>query len=46
LIGTRQSVISRLEHADYEGQSLAMLERIAEALHLKVELRLTPQRNT
>ncbi len=44
MIGTKQSVISRLEHADYEGQSLAMLERIAEALHLKVELRLTPQR--
>ena len=41
LIGTRQSVISRLEHADYEAQSLAMLERIADALHLKVELRLT-----
>jgi len=42
LIGTRQSVISRLEHADYEAQSLAMLERIADALHLKVELRLKP----
>jgi ribosome-binding protein aMBF1 (putative translation factor) len=43
MVGTRQSVISRLEHADYEGQSLAMLERIAEALHMKVELRLMPQ---
>jgi len=42
MIGTQQSVISRLEHADYEAQSLAMLERIADALHLKVELRLTP----
>jgi ribosome-binding protein aMBF1 (putative translation factor) len=42
LIGTHQSVISRLEHADYEAQSLPMLERIADALHLKVELRLTP----
>lgn len=41
-IGTRQSVISRLEHADYEAHSLAMLERIADALHLKVELRLKP----
>jgi ribosome-binding protein aMBF1 (putative translation factor) len=41
-IGTRQSVISRLEHADYESQSLAMLERIAQALNLKVELRLVP----
>jgi transcriptional regulator with XRE-family HTH domain len=29
LIGTNQPVISQLENADYEGQSLAMLERIA-----------------
>jgi ribosome-binding protein aMBF1 (putative translation factor) len=42
LIGTRQSVISRLEHADYEAHSLAMLERIADALQLRVELRLRP----
>lgn len=42
LIGTRQSVISRLEHADYEAHSLAMLERIADALNLQVELRLKP----
>lgn len=40
-IGTRQSVISRLENADYEAQSLAMLERIAAALGLEVEVRLT-----
>src|SRR5438552_2867243 len=26
-IGTRQSVISRLENADYEGHSLGMLQR-------------------
>ena len=42
LIGTKQPVISQLESADYEGQSLAMLERIAEALHLEVQLRLVP----
>jgi ribosome-binding protein aMBF1 (putative translation factor) len=42
LIGTKQPVISQLENADYEGQSLAMLERIAEALHLEVQLRLVP----
>jgi ribosome-binding protein aMBF1 (putative translation factor) len=42
LIGTRQSVISRLEHADYEAHSLTMLERIADALDLQVELRLRP----
>ena len=32
LIGTTQSVISRLENADYEGHSLSMVTRIAEAL--------------
>jgi len=42
LIGTKQPVISQLENADYEGQSLAMLERIAEALNLEVQLRLVP----
>lgn len=42
LIGTKQPVISQLENADYEGQSLAMLERIADALHLEVQLRLVP----
>jgi transcriptional regulator with XRE-family HTH domain len=35
-IGTKQPVISQLENADYQGQSLAMLERIAEALNLEV----------
>jgi ribosome-binding protein aMBF1 (putative translation factor) len=38
-IGTRQSVISRLEDADYEGHSLSMLQRIAAALGLSVEIR-------
>lgn len=42
LVGTKQPVISQLENADYEGQSLAMLERIAEALDLQVQLRLVP----
>jgi transcriptional regulator with XRE-family HTH domain len=41
-IGTTQSVISRLEDADYRGHSLAMLRRIAEALGLRLELRLLP----
>ncbi len=38
-IGTRQSVISRLEDADYEGHSLSMLQRIAAALGQSVEIR-------
>jgi ribosome-binding protein aMBF1 (putative translation factor) len=32
LVGTTPSVICRLEDADYEGHSLAMLRRIAEVL--------------
>ncbi len=39
LAGTTQSVISRLEDADYEGHSLPMLNRIAAALHKRVEIR-------
>jgi len=42
LIGTRQSVISRLEDADYGGHSLSMLQRVAEALEQKVQVRMTP----
>jgi ribosome-binding protein aMBF1 (putative translation factor) len=41
-IGTRQSVISRLEDADYEGHSLNMLQRIASALGQSLEIRLLP----
>lgn len=39
LVGTHQSVIARLEDADYSGHSLAMLRRISYALgaELKVE---------
>jgi DNA-binding XRE family transcriptional regulator len=39
LLGTTTSVISRLESADYQGHSLAMLRRIANALNKRVELR-------
>ena len=38
-IGTKQSVISRLEDADYEGHSLNMLQRIASALGQCLEIR-------
>ena len=38
--GTTQSVIARLEDADYEGHTLKMLNRIAAALDSKVEVRL------
>lgn len=41
-VGTTQSVIARLEDADYEGHSLSMLKRIAGALGRRVEIRLAP----
>jgi DNA-binding XRE family transcriptional regulator len=44
LIGTTASVICRLEDADYEGHSLAMLRRIAAALNKRVEIRFIPIR--
>src|SRR5882672_9740850 len=46
LIGTTASVICRLEDADYEGHSLAMLRRIAGALNQRVEIRFVPVRRS
>jgi len=37
-VGTTQSVVSRLEDADYQGHSLTMLLRVASALHKRVEI--------
>jgi ribosome-binding protein aMBF1 (putative translation factor) len=39
LIGSKQSVIARLEDADYDGHSLSMLQRIGDALNQRLELR-------
>jgi ribosome-binding protein aMBF1 (putative translation factor) len=41
-VGTTASVICRLEDADYEGHSMAMLRRIAEAVGKRVEVRFVP----
>jgi ribosome-binding protein aMBF1 (putative translation factor) len=41
-VGTTQSVISQLEDAEYEGHSLSMLRRIAEALKMQVRIELVP----
>jgi DNA-binding XRE family transcriptional regulator len=38
-VGTTASAICRLEDADYEGHSLAMLRRVAEALGKRIEIR-------
>jgi DNA-binding XRE family transcriptional regulator len=45
LVGTTASVICRLEDADYEGHSLAMLRRIAAALDKRVEIRFLPAKH-
>jgi len=46
MIGTTASVICRLEDADYEGHSLAMLRRIATALDRRVEIRFVTLRKS
>jgi DNA-binding XRE family transcriptional regulator len=46
LIGTTASVICRLEDADYEGHSLAMLRRIGAALNQQVQIRFVPIRRS
>jgi ribosome-binding protein aMBF1 (putative translation factor) len=38
-VGTTQSVIARLEDAEYTGHSLAMLERVATACGIALKLR-------
>jgi ribosome-binding protein aMBF1 (putative translation factor) len=43
-VGTTQSVISRLEDADYEGHSLPMLQRIASAMDKQLEVRFVQAR--
>jgi len=40
LVGTTQSVIARLEDADYEGHLLNMLNRIAWALDKRLDIRM------
>ena len=45
LVGTTDSVISRLEDADYSGHSLKLLLRISAALNQRLELRFVPLRS-
>ena len=44
IVGTTASVICRLENDDYEGHSVAMLQRVAAALNSRVEIRFVPIR--
>lgn len=43
-VGTRRSAISRLEDADYDGDTLSILARVAYALDRRVEVRFLPPR--
>jgi|ERR1700722_8581349 len=43
LINTKQSVISRLEHAEYKGHSLTILKKISDALNVPIESFLEPE---
>ena len=45
MIGTTESVISRLEDSDYSGHSLTMLRRIASAVGKRVEIRFVPRKD-
>lgn len=41
-VGTSASAICRLEDADYDGHSLSLLKRIADALDRRVDIRFLP----
>jgi transcriptional regulator with XRE-family HTH domain len=43
VVGKTQSVVARLENADYEGHPLTMLQRIAAALNQRLEIRFLRQ---
>ncbi len=45
-IDSHQSVIARLEDADYDGHSLAMLRRLADALSCTLAVELFPKQPT
>lgn len=45
MIGTTQSVVSRLEDADYNGHSLSMLSRIAKALNRALSVSMDANQN-
>ncbi len=46
LVETTASAICRLEDADYEGHSVAMLRRVGAALGHRVEVRFVPVKKT
>ena len=45
-IGTQPSAISRIEDADYDGHSLSLLQRVADALDMLLLIDFAPKRPT
>jgi ribosome-binding protein aMBF1 (putative translation factor) len=45
MIGSNQQTISQLEDADYEGHSLTMLRRIADALQQELVVQFVPSKH-
>ena len=46
LVGTRQSNIARIESADYTGYTLKTLEKVANALKARLEIKIVPEKNS
>ena len=46
MVNTGQSAIARLEDADYDGHSLTMLQRVAEALNCHIQLSMIPNHDS
>jgi ribosome-binding protein aMBF1 (putative translation factor) len=44
-IGTQQSVIARLEDADYQGHTVTMLRKISSAIGMELQIKFIPSRN-
>lgn len=42
LVGTKQSNIARIESADYTGYTLKTLEKVANALKARLEIKIVP----
>lgn len=46
MVGTTQSVISRLEHTDYNCERIDTLQKLASALHCRLEVTFVPEPNS
>lgn len=46
MMGTTQSVISRLENTDYESERIETLQKLAAALQCHLEVRFVPEENS